>query len=321
MLLSEAIERLVIATQADGLSPNTTDGYRRKLKPLLDFLGDVPVEEITTDDLRRYVACLRGRTTLYPCHPHHKERKGTLSLATINGHVRAFKRLFNFLEAEGVIESAPSQKIKTPRPPRHEPKSADLKDAEAMLGAISGDTPQDRRDRAIILFLIDTECRVGGLCRLKVSDIDLEKGEALVTEKGEKSRIVFFRPETAEALRAWLEVRPNDQGDWLFVSLENKAREALSVGAVEQVLRRRAQKAGVKGRVNPHAWRHAFARRYICKGGDLATLSDLMGHASLEITKASYAIFTKGELREKHQRYSPVTELKVVRSSRDDGTE
>ena len=64
MLLSEAIERLVIATQADGLSPNTTDGYRRKLKPLLDFLGDVPVEEITTDDLRRYVAYLRGRTTL-----------------------------------------------------------------------------------------------------------------------------------------------------------------------------------------------------------------------------------------------------------------
>jgi hypothetical protein len=46
-----------------------------------------------------------------------------------------------------------------------------------------------------------------------------------------------------------------------------------------------------------------------------------MGHASLEITKASYAIFTKEELREKHQRYSPVTELKVVRSSRDDGTE
>jgi len=61
MLLSEAIERLVIATQADGLSPNTTDGYRRKLKPLLDFLGDVPVEEITTDDLRRYVAYIRGR--------------------------------------------------------------------------------------------------------------------------------------------------------------------------------------------------------------------------------------------------------------------
>jgi len=114
MLLSEAIERLVIATQADGLSPNTTDGYRRKLKPLLDFLGDVPVEEITTDDLRRYVAYLRGRTTLYPCHPHHKERKGTLSLATINGHVRAFKRLFNFLEAEGVIESAPSQKNQDP---------------------------------------------------------------------------------------------------------------------------------------------------------------------------------------------------------------
>lgn len=68
MLLSEAIERLVIATQADGLSPNTTDGYRRKLKPLLDFLGDVPVEEITTDDLRRYVAYIRGRRVTLLTH-------------------------------------------------------------------------------------------------------------------------------------------------------------------------------------------------------------------------------------------------------------
>lgn len=317
MLLSEAIERLLIATQADGLSPATTEGYRIKLRPLLNFLGDVPVETITTDDLRRYVAHLRERKTIYPTHPHHKEREGRLSLATINSLVRALKRLFNFLESEGIIEVAPTRRIKTPRPQRREPKAASIEDLIVILNTLSDDRVEDRRDRAIFLMLSDTGCRVSGLCGLKVTDIDLEKGEATVTEKGGKSRIVFFNPLTAEALRSWLEVRPADQGDWLFVSLGNKARGALSIGAVEQILKRRARKAGIKGRVNPHAWRHAFAREYLKNGGDLSTLSDLMGHASLDVTRNSYAIFTQEELREKHRRHSPVAQLQLEEKSGD----
>jgi hypothetical protein len=75
------------------------------------------------------------------------------------------------------------------------------------------------------------------------------------------------------------------------------------------MLKRRAKRAGVQGRVNPHAFRHAFAREHIKNGGDLATLSQLMGHASVEITKANYAIFTMQELQEKHRRHSPVMRL------------
>lgn len=318
MLLSEAIERLLIATQADGLSPATTKGYQIKLRPLLDFLGDVPVETITTDDLRRYIAYMRERKTVYPIHPYHKEREGRLSLATINSLVRALKRLFNFLESEGIIESAPTRHIKTPRPQRLEPKAASTEDLIAILNSLSDERIEDRRDRAILLMLFDTGCRVSGLCGLKLSDIDLEKGEVTVTEKGGKSRIAFFSPLTAKALRSWLEVRPTDQGDWLFVSLGNKARGALSVGAVEQILKRRARKAGVKGRVNPHAWRHAFAREYLKNGGDLSSLADLMGHTSLEVTRTNYAIFTKEELREKHQRYSPVAHLQLDERTRDE---
>ena len=70
----------------------------------------------------------------------------------------------------------------------------------------------DVRDRAVILMLFDTGCRVGGLCGLRVSDVDLERRRAVVTELGGKVRIVFFREETAEALEAWLAVWPQDRG-------------------------------------------------------------------------------------------------------------
>lgn len=309
MLLTEAIERLLIATRADGRSPGTVEAYRRKLKPLVDFLGDVSVEAITTDDLRRYIAHLMDQSTRWADHPKHKERVGGLSPFTIAGHIRAVKRLFNWLEAEGVIAGNPARRIKTPHPKRREPKAIDLQDFLALLATTEGGGVADRRDRAILLFLTDTGCRVGGLCNLRVQDVNFKAGLATVTEKGSKARLVPFTRPTAVALAAWLEVRPQDQGAWLFVSLGNKTRGKLSPNGVAQMLRRRARLAGVEGRINPHAFRHAFAREFLLNGGDLASLADLLGHSSIEVTKASYAIFTIQELQEKHRRHSPVARL------------
>ncbi len=309
MLLTEAIGALLISTRVEGRSQETVKGYRRKLKPLVAFLGDVPVEEVTTGDLRRYIVHLMERPTRWRDHPKHQERPGGLSPFTVAGHVRAAKRLFNWLEGEGVIEISPTRRIRTPRPKRREPKAIELEHFLALLATTEGESVADLRDRAILLFLADTGCRVGGLCGLRVQDVDLEAGLAVLTEKADKTRFAPFNRPTAEALEAWLKMRSQHQGPWLFVSLGPRARGRLSSSGVAQMLKRRAQRAGVKGRVNPHAFRHFFAREFLMNGGDLATLADLMGHSSVEVTKASYAIFTVRELQEKHRRHSPVAKL------------
>jgi len=310
MLLSEAISALLIATKADGQSPETVTAYRRKLKPLVVFLGDVQVESISVDDLRRYVASMRDEATLYADHPYHEPRAGTLSPFTVAGRVRALKRLFSFLEAEGVITVNSARKIKTPRPRRDEPKAGSMADFRALLHTTEGGSVDDLRDGAILLLLADTGCRVGGLCGLRVADVHLESGLVSLTEKGSKARLVPIDPLTADAVRAWLVVRPGDQGPALFVSLSTSKHGPLTPGGVGQMLKRRARLAGVAGPVNPHSWRHFFAREYLMAGGDLATLADLMGHSSIEVTKAYYAIFTVGELRAKHARYSPIAQMR-----------
>jgi site-specific recombinase XerD len=311
MVLSEAIERLITATIADGRSPRTARDYRQKLAGLAAFLGpDRDLASIEADDLRRFVASLRQRSERYTDHAFRDPVAGGLSPASVAGVVRAVKRLFSFLASDGVLASNPARALRTPKLPKgKEPKAASLDDFLAMLAATAGGEPGQLRDRALLLFLADTGARVGGLVGLRLADLDLEHGAAWVTEKGEKRRAVYLTPETVEALRAWLAVRPGGNGGAVFVTLEGN-HHALTRDGVTQLLRRLKARAGIDGPANPHAFRHAFAREYLRAGGDLATLSDLLGHSDIGVTANSYAVFLPSELQARHAKFSPVAQLK-----------
>lgn len=292
MLLSEAIEALLVATRANGRSRRTVAAYREKLGSLMKAIGDVAIERITTDDLRRYVASELDAHSPY----------------TAMTRTRALKRLFNWLMAEGRLETNPAARISVPRPRRRAPKAISLDDVAAMLATTEDDGIVGVRDRALLMFLIDTGCRVGGVTRLKVRDVDLETRRAMVTEKGGKSRLVMFTDATADALADWLAVRPGDKGPAVFTSLRRGA--GLTANGIWQVLRRRATRAGMNGRAcGPHSFRHAFARHFLLDGGDLGTLSDLMGHEGIGVTKQYYGVFTVQELQRQHDRHSPVLAL------------
>lgn len=310
MLLSEAIESLAVASIADGRSARTVGDYRQKLGTLLVFLGDRPVDQVTASDLRQYIADLRTRGKRYTGHPVRPETEGGLSPASVAGYVRCVKRLFNFLQEEEVINGNPARRIKGSKPKRGEPKGISREDLRAILKATAGDAPNEIRNHALILFLADTGCRVGGLVGLRLADLDLDAGTALVLEKGDKPRRVFFSETTRVALAAWLAIRPNLETPYLWVKLGDKGvGQVMTTGAVNEVLRRLKATAGVKGPCNPHSFRHGFAREYLLSGGDMGTLADLMGHSDIATTWQSYAIFRTSELQAKHEKHSPIATM------------
>ena len=319
MLLSEAIEALAVATIADGRSQRTVADYRQKLGVLLAFLGDVPVEQIAAADLRRWIAELRTRGLRWPDHPHRPTTEGGLSQASVAGYVRAVKRLFNFLQQEDILAANPAQRIKGAKAQRGEPKGISRDDLRLLLRATAGDEPNQIRNHALITFLADTGCRVGGLVGLRLADLDLEAKTALVVEKGEKPRRLFFSDTTDAALRRWLAVRPAGAGDHLWLKLGDRGPgEVMTTQAVREVLRRLKASAGAQGPCNPHAFRHGFAREYLLSGGDMGTLADILGHADIATTWQSYAIFRTAELAEKHARHSPIARLAREQHQGDD---
>ncbi len=138
-------------------------------------------------------------------------------------------------------------------------------------------------------------------------DLDLVNMRGQIIEKGDRSRIAMFGKLTSIALEEWLRVRPYPDNEYVFTSFA--ADRPVNPNLVIQMLRRRKDRAGARGRVNPHAFRHAFAREYILNGGDLASVSEIMGHSQLAVTKQFYAIFNIEELRGKHTAFSPVSHL------------
>jgi site-specific recombinase XerD len=310
MLLSEAIEALAIATIADGRSQRTVGDYRQKLGALLAFLGDVPIDQIAAADLRRWIAELRTRGRRWLEHPHRPPTEGGLSQASVAGYVRAAKRLFSFLHEEELLAANPARRIKGSKPKRGEPKGISREDLRLLLRATAGDEPNQIRNHALITFLADTGCRVGGLVGLRLADVDLEARTALVIEKGEKPRRLFFSDTTRIALHRWLAVRPEASTDHLWIKLGDRGPgEVITTQAVREVLRRLKASAGVTGPCNPHAFRHGFAREYLLSGGDMGTLADILGHADIATTWQSYAIFRTAELAEKHAKHSPIARL------------
>jgi len=298
-MLGDALDDFLLALQADGLSPNTVRWYKEKLRRVIAAIGeDKPVEEVSIRDLRAFVADLRARKSRYSDHRFRPEVSGGLSPSCIHGYVKAIRRFFRWLVAEGVITENPAARLKLPKLPKQTPKGVALEDIRKLLEAARGNP----RDYALLLFLIDTGCRVGEICGLTIEDLNLAEGMARVQGKGRKERVVMFGEVTARALAQWLEVRPAGKGDAVFPGKQG----ALTPDGVRMVLRRLKKKAGVTGRCNPHSFRHAFAREYLLNGGDLASLADLLGHADVGVTKDFYSVFTRHELKEKHCRHSPL---------------
>ena len=293
MIVSEAVDRFLTACRATGLSGRTVEWYAMILRAALaeTWAADVAAG-VTVTGLRAFLAELRERRSV-------TRPARVLSAATVGGYVRGLRRFLRWLAEEGVLPVALASQLKVPRPAVRAPRGIGLADVRAMLAVA------DVRERALVMFLLDTGCRAGEVCGLRIGQLDLAGLTACVVGKGSRERRVFLVAATVAAVRAWLLVRPPGRaGEFVFCG----QRGPLTPSGLYLICKRLAARAGVAGRWNPHAFRHAYAREHLLNGGDLASLSDLLGHADLQTTQV-YATFAEAELARQHARCSPAGRL------------
>lgn len=280
MTLTKLINQF-IASKALSVSARTLEWYHYNLDPLAaGSLGSGGVTQIATEDLEAFLATqAAGR-----------------SARTLEGFYMALHALFAWALERGHVATNPMTPIKTHRSRGKIPEVFNDAQIRALLGAAD-----NRRDRAILLTLLDTGLRRNELLNLDVEDLDLNEGFIKVHGgKGDKDRFVPVGDTAGAALGEMLMDHPRTGA--LF---RNRYDKRLQKGGLRSMLLRLRERAGLTCRVHPHKFRHTFARNYL-ERGDLESLRDILGHEDIRITAEIYGSFTRARLKEQHRRCSPV---------------
>ena len=311
MRLSDALE--LFYTSMYGIrAEKTIKFYTDRLPSMTKILGDLEIEDVSLDDLRLWRTKLSKREVKYKDHKYHPPVEGKLSPYTIRQYVKCARRFFKWLEEEERLEISPARRLEMPPKPDIPRKGISKTDLAKIIAAAE---KSSIRDLAIVLFLADTGCRVGGLANLKIENIDLQNNQALVFEKGKggnaKKRQVFFGNRTAYALSTLIVQRPDDEihqgaSDYLFLGSKKSqgSYRKLTENGVYQVIKRLALQIGMKSGYNPHNFRHGAIRGWLNNGMPLSLASQLAGHSSVNVTGDIYGTANERELSKAHQVYS-----------------
>jgi site-specific recombinase XerD len=286
-------EGFLIERKTRNVTPGTIDFYRDNLKPFLawtDVQAITDIEQLTPAVIRDYLLYLEE-------HGHNA--------GGIHAFYRTLRALLRWYADEfDRLDFNPLRKVKAPRVPQEPLNPVSLEDVRKLWNVCRGNGFTDDRDKAILLFLLDTGARAKELLQTSREDLNEITGDVLIRQgKGRKPRTVFIGRTSRRAMRAYLKQRQDDS-QALFVTDEG---ERLTYDGLRAIITRRAKLAGIKPPAL-HSFRRAFALNMLRNGIDLITLSRLMGHTDLQILKR-YLAQSPDDLRAAHSRGSPVDNL------------
>lgn len=287
MLISEAGERLQ-KERAARLSPSALHTYGIEVKRLIEKIGDLPIQDVTLDHLLKWLDALRTQTTRYENTTARPPKAGGLSEYTIDSSVTNLKAFFNWLVKRKYLTASPAAELEYKKTRQRPPKRISDEQVKALFKAAEHHT----RDYALLRLALATGLRRGGLQSVRVQDLDFTECSATVTEKGKKTRKVYFDNATKEVLQKWLKIRPTDC-DHVFVT---ETGQPFTLSGLRQVLRRLCRKAGIP-QVSLHQLRHTFAYNAVRHKIDPDLLRQQLGHADISTTYNIYVQWDDSDRR------------------------
>ncbi len=264
-------------------SRHTVSAYLRDLSAFFAFLmvhssGPVTLaglEGLRAADFRSYLARRAG------------ENRAKTSTARAVSVLRGF---FRHLEREELASNGAARTLRSPRLPRAVPRPLTPQQAGKVVAAAQGGAASAsqepwvaKRDAAVLLLLYGCGLRIGEA--LGLDGRDATGGDVLLVRgKGGKERGVPMLPLVNRAIADYRAACPHpleDSGP-LFVGVRGGRLGARAIQAGMAHLR---SALGLPPSATPHALRHSFATHLLADGGDLRSIQELLGHASLTTTQ------------------------------------
>jgi len=281
------------------LSANTLDAYERDTRQFLAFLtGHLAAPASLKDignlrpaDLRGFLAARR------------RDGAGARTLGRGLAGLRSFLR---HLERKGLANSAGATAVRSPKQPKSLPKPLSDRQAIAVVDAHEqlADEPWIRaRNAAVLALLYGCGLRISEALALTKADFAGSPTSLRITGKGGKTRIVPLIAPARAGVEDYITLCPFPLGD--DGSLFRGARGgALQPAIIQREMQKMRGALGLPDSATPHALRHSFATHLLAGGGDLRTIQELLGHASLSTTQV-YTGVDSARLLEIYDRAHP----------------
>lgn len=266
-------------------SAPTVAAYRSDLEQFLSFLAEhlgVPPDTaalgaLELRDFRAWLAALAA------------SGNGAASRAR---HLAAVRSFFRFLARRAGVENQALPLLRTPRTHRPLPRALTVSQARELAGEIGAEEGpfEATRDQALCALLYGSGLRISEALALTVGEASLltKNGVLRVRGKGGKERIVPVLREVREAIEKLLAHHPRRlAASPLFLGVRGGR---LNPGVAERALRVFRRLHGLPEHATPHALRHSFATHLLAAGGDLRSIQELLGHASLATTQIYTAV-------------------------------
>lgn len=298
-------DRLMTQLEA---SPNTIAGYRDTFRLLLRYAGTKlgrPPTELRIEDIdAELVGGFLG----------HVEKVRRNSARSRNTRLAAIRSFYRYVAMEEPQHALHCQRILAMPSKRYVKRAVDFIDRTEMTALLAAPDPTSwvgRRDRAILLLVLQTGLRVSELVNLNCGDVILGQGAHVRCEgKGRKQRSTPLRRDTIKIVQAWLRERAGKDDDPAFPTIRG---DRLSRDAVEHIVRKYTMAASkacasLKGkRVSPHVLRHSTAMDLLQSGVDRTVIALWLGHESVETTQ----IYIHADIRLKEKALARVATSKT----------
>jgi integrase/recombinase XerC/integrase/recombinase XerD len=272
--LDGELKSFLLSCRTEQLSPRTLEDYQLKIGVFLKFCHAnnlVNPEDVTANHVRLFLIGLQEH-----CKP-----------STVADYYRTVKRFFNWMIGEERLPANPMVNIKKPKEPKTLITPFSTDDIFKMLLLCDEKRFTGIRNKAIILFTLDTGLRVSELVDVTIPDLDFDHETVKVMGKGAKERVVRMGIKTQKIVLHYLNfrkrTRPDDNCIYLFVSEERRKMTRWALNEMMESIRDRAGITGV--RCSPHTLRHTFATLALVNEANLFELQRMLGHSSLEMTR------------------------------------
>ena len=280
-------------------SQKTIQNYDHYLQRLVEFAGDVFVDEVDAELIRRWRLWLNR---------YENDNGDTMSKTTQNYHLIALRSFLKYCAKRDIPIAISSDKIELARTRRKQVTFLSADEVERLLEQPDVSTEIGLRDKAILDLLFSGGLRVSELVNLNVDHINLRRREFMVRGKGQKDRPIFISDEAAESIQRYMNKRSDTLAP-LFIrysgsqDITNDGEfKRLTPRSVQRMIANYARKAGITKKVTPHTLRHSFATDLLMNGADLRSVQSMLGHSNIATTQI-YTHVTNPHLKKVHEKF------------------